>query len=271
MAQRVVTDGMRESRRGLCLAGAGARVVGPRAMAGWLLAGLGLVFGPAQAEAPAGEFGAYALNPSIDLNTFSIGELAVAAREPARERSDSRYHLTLRSGHDTAPLFDGEDAVLNTRMFEAVGGYRQEFGNSGFGYGLNLGLGMQSGETWNDLGPGQEFNSYFTDLSLGPTFAAGRFDSQFRIGLRQPLTSDESHPGFGFGNRHRDIGRTAGYLSLDGRLRLQNQSELSMSLYYDDYTMNEADSGWLADRLEFEGASRDAASSVIGVEMGLTF
>ncbi|MGM0553755.1 MAG: hypothetical protein ACQETK_08155 [Pseudomonadota bacterium] len=264
MAQRV--NGKHESRRGLCPAGGRARVLG-----GWCLAVLGLMFGPAQAESLAQTIEGRSLSPSAGLSALDVSEPAGPARAPARERSDSRYHLTLRADHDPVSLFENEEAVLNTRVFEAVGGYRQEFGSSGFGYGLNLGVGMQSGETWNDLGPGQEFNSYFTDLSFGPTFAAGRFDSQFRIGLRQPLTSDESHPGFGFGSRHRDIGRTAGYLSLDGRVRLQNQSELSMSLYYDDYTMHEPDSGWLADRLEFDGASPDAASSVIGVEMGLTF
>ncbi|MFO7955396.1 MAG: hypothetical protein R6U45_11490 [Thioalkalivibrio sp.] len=190
--------------------------------------------------------------------------------EAEADREDAaRYRLSVRSTGDASVLDDGANALARPRLFEAVGGYHQDLG-SGFGYGLNLGFGMESRPEWNDLGPASESTAYFTDLSFGPTFASGRFDSQLRVGLRQPLSSDDRRPGFGYGDRSRDTSRTAGYLSLDGRLRLQNQSELSLSLYYDDYSLNSADD-WLADRLEFEGASRDPASSVVGVEMGLTF
>ncbi|WP_018872663.1 hypothetical protein [Thioalkalivibrio sp. ALJ16] len=187
----------------------------------------------------------------------------------AQRESQSRYHLSVRSTHDTAALDQIDNTFGGSRLFEAVGGYRQEIGG-GFGYGLNVGVGVETRSDWSDLGPASESTAYFTDFSFGPTFASGRFDSQFRVGLRQSLSGESDGLGFGYGDRSRDVGRTMGYLSLDGRMRLQNRSELSLSLYYDDYSLNAADD-WMADRLEFEGASRDRASSVIGLEMGLTF
>ncbi|WP_019593852.1 hypothetical protein [Thioalkalivibrio sp. ALM2T] len=203
--------------------------------------------------------------------TQGVGGAGVTLRdEPEMGRdTESRYRLSVRSTGDASALDEADNAFGGTRLFEAVGGYHQELGG-GFGYGLNLGVGMETRPDWNELGPSGESTAYFTDFSFGPTFASGRFDSQFRVGVRQPLSSEDRDLGFGYGDRSRETGRTAGYLSLDGRLRLQNQSELSLSLYYDDYSLNSADN-WLADRLEFEGVSREPASSVIGVEMGLTF
>lgn len=200
--------------------------------------------------------------------------LARSAPEPAEQAPDARYRLTVRSEGDRLREYDGgsADGFASARMFEAAGAYHQELG-AGFGYGLNLGLGMETRSGWGDLGTDGENTSYFTDLSFGPTFASGRLDSQFRIGVRRPLGGEDlSALGFGYGDRHREVGRTAGYLSLDGRLQLQNQSELSLSLYYDNYSLNESTAEeWLEDRLEFEGATSDTPSSVIGVEMGLTF
>ncbi len=191
------------------------------------------------------------------------------SRGVAERESRSRYHLSVRSTQGRSALDQIDTGFGSPRLFEAVGGYRQEIGG-GFGYGLNLGLGAETRSDWNDLGPTSETTAYFTDFSFGPTFASGRFESQFRVGLRQPLSGEADGLSFGHGDRARDTARSMGYLSLDGRLRLQNQSELSLSLYYDDYSLNVADD-WLADRLEFEGASRDQVLSVIGLEMGLTF
>ncbi len=202
------------------------------------------------------------------LEASSSGVMPQENPDAARD-AESRYRLSVRSTGDAAALDEADNAFSGARLFEAVGAYHQDLG-AGFGYGLNLGLGMETRPDWNDLGPASETTAYFTDFSFGPTFASGRFDSQFRVGVRQPLSSDDRGLGFGYGDRYRDTGRTAGYLSLDGRMRLQNQSELSLSLYYDDYSLNSADN-WLADRLEFEGASREPTSSVIGLEMGLTF
>lgn len=229
-----------------------------------LAAGLALV------AAPAGADERYSLLATPQAQGLAGSGTSIdtlrAAPEAGRD-TESRYRLSVRSTGDASQLDEADNAFAGSRMFEAVGGYHQELGG-GFGYGLNLGLGMETRPDWNDLGPASESTAYFTDFSFGPTFATGRFDSQFRVGVRQPLSADE--PGFGYGTRYRETGRTAGYLSLDGRLRLQNQSELSLSLYYDQYSLNSADN-WLADRLEFEGASREPTSSVIGVEMGLTF
>lgn len=204
----------------------------------------------------------------------SLPLLAGAAPATAEQAPDSRYRLTVRSEGDRVRDYEGGSGsgFTSARMFEAAGGYYQDLG-LGFGYGLNLGLGMETRSGWDDLGTDGETTSYFTDLSFGPTFASGRLDSQFRIGVRRPLGGDDlSALGFGHGDRHRELGRTAGYLSLDGRLQLQNESELSLSLYYDNYSLNEGTAeDWLEDRLEFEGATSDAPSSVFGVEMGLTF
>ncbi|WP_019624632.1 hypothetical protein [Thioalkalivibrio thiocyanoxidans] len=189
--------------------------------------------------------------------------------EPASASRDWRYQLTLRT--ETTGGLPGEESgmgVLSSRLFEVEGAYHQELG-AGFGYGLNLGLGMETRPGWSDLGPESESTAYFTDFSFGPTFASGRFDSQFRVGVRQSLAGEDDALGFGYGTRHRELGRSAGYLSIDSRLRLQNQSELSLSLYYDDYSLNTS-SDWMSDRLDFE-STRDPSSSVVGVEMGLTF
>ncbi len=245
------------------------RLRGPRSS---LVAGVLLVGGFAVAAAPASADDRYSLLAAPQTQGFAGPDAAITTLrgEPETARdSDSRYRLSVRSTGDASLLDDTDNAFASTRQFEAVGGYHQELGG-GFGYGLNLGLGMETRPDWNDLGPVSESTAYFTDFSFGPTFASGRFDSQFRVGVRQPLSGEARDLGFGYGTRYRETGRTAGYLSLDGRLRLQNQSELSLSLYYDDYSLNSADN-WLADRLEFEGASREPTSSVIGVEMGLTF
>ena len=224
------------------------------------------------AAAPAGADDRYSLLATPQAEALvgpGLGASALRAEPEADRDGASRYRLSVRNTADAAALDDADNAFAGPRLFEAVGGYHQELGG-GFGYGLNLGFGMETRPDWNDLGPASESTAYFTDFSFGPTFASGRFDSQFRVGVRQPLSSDDRDQGFGYGTRYRETGRTAGYLSLDGRLRLQNQSELSLSLYYDDYSLNSADD-WLADRLEFEGVTREPTSSVIGVEMGLTF
>ncbi|WP_024326302.1 hypothetical protein [Thioalkalivibrio sp. AKL19] len=239
---------------------------GPLLAVALLVGSFALVAGPVSAD------DRYSLSPAPQADGFAgVGPaVSVSRGEAEADREDaSPYRLSVRSTGDAPALDATDNAFASPRLFEAVGGYHQDLGG-GFGYGLNLGFGMETRPEWNDLGPTSESTSYFTDFSFGPTFATGRFDSQFRVGVRQPLSSDDRGMGFGYGDRNRDISRTAGYLSLDGRLRLQNQSELSLSLYYDDYSLNSADD-WLADRLEFDGASRDPASSVIGVEMGLTF
>lgn len=184
-----------------------------------------------------------------------------------RGGSGSPYRLSLRSRGDTAGV--ANDPLPSSRLFEAIGGYHQEVGG-GFGYGLNLGLGMETRTQGKHAASVGTSTAYFTDFSLGPTFDAGRFGSQFRLGVRKPLGHEESALGYDYGQRLREIGRPASYMSLDGRMRLKNQSELSLSLYYDDYSLDSA-GDWLADRLEFDGASREPISSVFGVEMGLTF
>ena len=239
--------------------------------------------GAAGGAAPVLEAPGVADAETVVQGTLSSGLLSQLLALPLLGRSapetlapdpDSRYRLSVSSEGGWGPEYDRRSGggFPSARMFEAAGGYHQELG-AGFGYGLNLGLGMEAHPGWSDRGTDTATTSYFTDLSFGPTFASGRLDSQFRIGVRRPLGGDDvSALGFGHGDRHREVGRTAGYLSLDGRLQLQNESELSLSLYYDNYSLNESSTEeWLEDRLEFEGATSDAPSSVIGVEMGLTF
>ncbi|HSM27359.1 MAG TPA: hypothetical protein VK855_04565, partial [Thioalkalivibrio sp.] len=69
---------------------------------------------------------------------------------------------------------------------------------------------------------------------------------------------------------HRgDAARSAGYLSLDSRLRFSNQTEMSVSLFYDDYGAGDS-LNWLHGGLDFGGGA-NTGRSVVGVEMGLNF
>ncbi len=158
------------------------------------------------------------------------------------------------------------------RAVETRGGFNQHFGDTGFGYGVDVGLGLGSSggaEAWfpDDAFSGSS-SFVVTDLSTGPTYQTGNLRSRVRVGLRYPLAGEPDGVNMLHGHRG-DASRSAGYLSLDSRLRFSNQTEMSLSLFYDDYGVGSS-RDWLSDRLDFQG-SAGSADSVIGFEMGLNF
>lgn len=218
----------------------------------------------------------YSLTQSFELGggpSASLGDVTplAGADDTHGSTRDPRYSLTLDADAVSRPVDDVTG--LGDRV-EAAGGFRHRLGSSGLGYGVDLGFGMESRHEPGSMREDGASASYFTDFSFGPTFESGGFDSQLRIGMRQPLAGASRDDAAGIGPQPRDRTRGASYLSLDGSLRLGNDSELSMSLFYDDYSLDSTD-GWMEDRLEFEGMRPESggsgSSSVFGVEMGLTF
>lgn len=154
---------------------------------------------------------------------------------------------------------------------ETSGGFIQRFGDSGFGYGVDLGLGLHSFGGGQVLDPGEEsLRSSFmiTDFSTGPTFESGNLRSRVRVGVRYPVLGDVDAGSAFYGHRG-DTARSAGYLSLDSRLRFSNQTEVSVSLFYDDYGVS-ASRDWLSEGLDLQGGA-GSNESVVGFEMGLNF
>jgi hypothetical protein len=154
---------------------------------------------------------------------------------------------------------------------ETSGGFIQRFGSSGFGYGVDFGLGLHSSGGGQVLDPedGSMRSSFMiTDFSTGPTFESGNLRSRVRVGVRYPVLGDVDAGSAFYGHRG-DTARSAGYLSLDSRLRFSNQTEVSVSLFYDDYGVN-ASRDWLSEGLDFQGGA-GSSESVVGFEMGLNF
>lgn len=165
----------------------------------------------------------------------------------------------------TAPDFSGDG-------LETSGAYARRFGSSGFGYGVDLSLGLRSFDSTGGLAPGEQHGVpgrfVLTDFSTGPTYQAGNLQSQVRIGMRYPLVTDQDSASPLYSQRG-DYPRGAGYLSLDSRLRISDQGSIAVSVYYDDYRLV-APNEWLGDRLDFQSGT-GATGSVIGFEMGLNF
>jgi hypothetical protein len=154
---------------------------------------------------------------------------------------------------------------------ETSGGFIQRFGSSGFGYGVDFGLGLHSSGGGQVLDPdeGSMRSSFMiTDFSTGPTFESGNLRSRVRVGVRYPVLGD-ADAGSAFYGHRGDTARSAGYLSLDSRLRFSNQAEVSVSLFYDDYGVS-ASRDWLSEGLDFQGGV-GSSQSVVGFEMGLNF
>jgi hypothetical protein len=188
-------------------------------------------------------------------------------------RNDVQRSRELSLGVRSARLPSVGGTTLTDHTLETTGGFIQHFGSSGFGYGIDVGLGMRSAGAAEDLLPDAAFGGgssfMITDLSTGPTYQTGNLRSRMRVGVRYPLLgeADPINPLFG----HRgDTARSAGYLSLDSRLRFSNQTEMSVSVFYDDYGVGGASRDWLNDRLDFQGGA-SSPESVIGFEMGLNF
>lgn len=158
------------------------------------------------------------------------------------------------------------------RAVETRGGFIQHFGSTGFGYGVDLGVGLGSSgdaDMWlsDDAFAGSS-SFLVTDLSTGPTYQTGNLQSRVRVGVRYPLLGEPDAVNAFHGHRG-DAWRSAGYLSLDSKLRFSNQTEMSLSLFYDDYGLGSS-RDWLSDRLDFQGGE-GSSDSVIGFEMGLNF
>jgi hypothetical protein len=166
----------------------------------------------------------------------------------------------------TSPGFD--DHAL-----ESSGGFIQRFGSSGFGYGVDLGLGLHSstGDGMLELGGDPTTSSSFviTDFSTGPTYESGNLRSRVRVGVRYPLLGEPDAAPSLYGHRG-DMARGSGYLSLDSRLRFSNQTEMSVSVFYDDHGAA-ASRNWLGEGLDPQGGSAGSGQPVVGFEMGLNF
>lgn len=162
---------------------------------------------------------------------------------------------------------------LDNYALVTSGRFVQRFGSSGFGYGVGVGLDLRSADSTGGLLDrhglsGAHNNFVVTGLSTGPTYDAGNLRSQVRIGVRYPLLRDGETDIPVYGHRG-DTPRSAGYLSLDSQLRFSNQTNMALSLFYDDYRIG-ASHDWLRGRLDFQG-SPASSESVIGLEMGLNF
>lgn len=230
-----------------------------------------LLSAPLHADAPSVYEFSYTLGQDA-LSTLDVFSGSDSLRPGFRNDVHRSRELNLEVRSARLPSADGlgfTDHSLETR-----GGFIQHFGSTGFGYGVDLGLGMRSAGGSEDLlsAPGFGGRSSFviTDLSTGPTYQTGNLSSRVRVGVRYPLLGDSDPLNPLFGHRG-DTTRSAGYLSLDSRLRFSNQTEMSVSLFYDDYGLGGgASRDWLSDRLDFQGGT-GSPESIIGFEMGLNF
>lgn len=231
-----------------------------------------------------------ALAPPLQAETRAIYELSYTPGQDALSTLDVFPGAArLRPGFDNDVQGSGRALNLEVRssrapslqapgftdqVVETTGGFIQRFGSSGFGYGVDLGLGLHSsvgnrGWQSDELSSDLDSSLMVTDLSTGPTFEFGNLRSRVRVGVRYPLLGD-SDAGISRFNHRGDTTRSAGYLSLDSRLRFSNQTEMSLSLFYDDYAFG-ASHDWLSDDLEFRSGSAGGNQSVVGFEMGLNF
>lgn len=223
----------------------------------------------------------HADTPSVYEFSFTLGQDALSpldvfsGSESLRPgfRNDIQRSRELNLEVRSARLPSVGTPGVADHTLETSGGFIQHFGSSGFGYGVDLGLGLRSAGGasgfLSDPASGGSSGFVITDLSTGPTFQTGNLRSRMRVGVRYPLLgeADPVNPLFG----HRgDTSRSAGYLSLDSRLRFSNQTEMSLSLFYDDYGLGGSSRDWLSDRLDFQGGA-GSTESVVGFEMGLNF
>ena len=239
------------------------------------------------------------------LGRLALGAVPFALLAlPLHAETRSIYELSYTPGQDalsTLDVFAGADrlrpgfrndihgnrefnvGVRSTRLpslvepgsaehaLETSGGFIQRFGDSGFGYGVDFGLGLHSsagGQIVDDEERPIRSSFVVTDFSTGPTFESGSLRSRVRVGVRYPVLGD-ADAGSAFYGHRGDTARGAGYLSLDSRLRFSNQTEVSVSLFYDDYGVS-ASRDWLSEGLDFQG-STGSSQSVVGFEMGLNF
>lgn len=177
----------------------------------------------------------------------------------------TELNLTLQS----RPMASSADGTLDSRLVETRGVFQQRFADSGFGYGFNLGLGVvypaQDRGNPNTFRRDQQ-TFLIGDISAGPTYRSGSFQSGLRFGVRQSTFTDMNEEGLSSRSTVRDYARSAGYLSLDGRLQMSRGSEISLSVFVDDPAFFGA-RDWRSEGFSFGGQG----TSTLGLEMGLNF
>lgn len=205
-----------------------------------------------------GTLGTETLTGAEDLRPGFLNDIQRSPSTGVEVRS-TRLHSVTTPGYSAGGL-------------ETGGGYARRFGSTGFGYGVDLGLGLRSFDSTGSLAPGEPYATpgrfVITDLSTGPIYETGSLQSQVRIGMRYPLVTDRETVSPLYSHRG-DFPRGAGYLSLDSRLRFSSQGSIAISFFYDDYGLV-APQNWLGDRLDFQSGP-GSQDPVVGFEMGLNF
>jgi hypothetical protein len=223
----------------------------------------------------------HADNRTVYERSYTLGQDALSPLDafPAADllrpgfRNDVQRGSELNLGVRSTRLPSASTPGLSEQSVETSGGFIHRFGSTGFGYGVDLGMGLYS-STWDQqVLPADEplrgsGSLLLSDFSTGPTYESGNFRSRVRVGVRYPVLGD-GDAGSSFYGHRGDVGRSAGYLSLDSRLRFSNQTEMSVSLFYDDYSAS-GSRDWLSEDLNFRGGAA-SPQSVVGFEMGLNF
>ncbi len=238
---------------------------------GWLCA-LVLLLVPALAQADS---------RSVYELSYAFGEEARPSLEAYSTndllrpgfRSEAPRGQELSLGVRSTRLPSALEPGLGEQSIETTGGFIHRFGDRGFGYGVNFGVGLYA-SAW-DQAPDAADAAFagtsplvVSDFSAGPTYETGNLLSRIRVGVRYPILGEADSRSSFYGHRG-DGARGTGYLSLDSRLRFSNQTEMSVSLFYDDHGAADA-RNWLDGGLDFRDGL-NGGRSVVGVEMGLNF
>ncbi len=213
----------------------------------------------------------YALSytPGQDaLSTLDVFPAADRLRPGFRNDVQGNSELNLRVRSTRMPSVTSPG--FSEESLETSGAFNRRFGRSGFGVGVDIGLGLHTAMEDPALSlneePMRQHPFLMGNLSTGPTYESGNLRSQIRIGVRQPLYR-EAEPSRALSGHRGDAGRSAGYLSLDSQLRFSNQAEVSLSVFYDGYGAT-ALTDWPSQGLDFRHGDDD---SMLGFEMGLNF
>lgn len=185
--------------------------------------------------------------------------------------NDVHQSSSVQLSFQSRKLHSFTDAASGTLILETQGLFSQYVNDAGFGYDVNLGLGLVT--PYGASSRTQEFQLHdrpsflVGDVSAGPTYRSNSLHTGFRLGVRQSnWRPSQEQEGLQHHSAVRDPSRSGGYLSLDGRLSLSNRSELSLSVFLDDPDLF-SQRDWRS-----EGFSNDGSgSSRLGFEMGLNF
>lgn len=214
----------------------------------------------------------YAHGHEVGLNLDSyrgFARLQPGFSSATPDAGNNRYQLGIATR--SAPSF--ADPVNSDHGLDITASYLRRIGNSGFGYSFDLGLGLYGGSSPDDALPVGHFSQsaepfVLSQFSTGPTFESGNLSSRMRVGVRAPALGDSEALNPSFLGHRGDLSRSAGYVSLDGRYRFGNQTEMSLSVFLDDFNLSPT-----RDRVAESSESRLGSSlqPVFGLEMGLNF